>query len=43
MHAASPEAIAALFEREGMRPRRQWTVPLSGGKRFDVCEYARSL
>ena len=42
MHAVSPEAIATLFEREGMRPRRQWTVPLSGGKRFDVCEYARS-
>jgi hypothetical protein len=22
--------------------RRHWTVPLSGGKRFDVCEYGRS-
>ncbi|HLK38849.1 MAG TPA: class I SAM-dependent methyltransferase [Polyangiaceae bacterium] len=42
MHAVPPEAIAALFEREGLRPRRQWTVPLKGGKRFDVCEYARS-
>jgi hypothetical protein len=42
MHLVSPEAIAALFEREGMRHRRQWTLSLSGGKRFDVCEYGRS-
>lgn len=42
MHAVSPEAIAALFEREDMRPGHQWTVPLKGGKRFDVCQYAKS-
>ncbi|MGD0680056.1 MAG: class I SAM-dependent methyltransferase [Polyangiaceae bacterium] len=43
MHSVSPGEIAAAFERQGMRPTRGWSVSLKGGKRFHVCEYARSL